>query len=131
MRKVLFKKIVEYKFSDPDGSQRIRFDWQKDFENEGLFHTWISDKKDGAIAIVELPDGTVEEVLPQNLKFVESPAMEPPVMEHTPVVDKEITKSISDGIFDALTRISMVELYNCQEQHLRRRICFEENKIKK
>jgi hypothetical protein len=53
-----------------------------------------------------------------------------PVMECPPTTDKELVQSIADGIVDALTRISMVELYNYQEQHVRRRICFEENKIK-
>ncbi len=101
----MFKKFVEYRYPDPSGLGTLTFDWQKDFETEGLFHTWIRNENGGIVAVVELPDGTVKEVLPENLKFVESPVMESPVMEHSQVVDKEITKSISDGIVDALTNI--------------------------
>lgn len=124
----MFKKFVEYEYPMPDGPGITRFDWQKDFETEGLFHTWINNK-DIVVAIVELPDGTVKEVLPENLKFVESPVMEPPVMEHTlvmehtPVVDKDIAKSISDGIVDALTRINMLEVRS-NNWHILRKIRF-------
>lgn len=52
----------------------------KDFTNEGLFHQWgcsYEEFESGAgnftVAIVELTDGTIEQVLPSNLKFVDLP----------------------------------------------------------
>ena len=55
--------------------------WQKDFENAGLFHQWAASYEEfesGAgnftVAIVEMPDGTIQEVLPTNLKFVDLPS---------------------------------------------------------
>lgn len=54
--------------------------WEKDFTNEGLFHQWgcsYEEFESGAgnftVAIVELTDGTIEQVLPSNLKFVDLP----------------------------------------------------------
>lgn len=48
--------------------------------NEGLFHQWgcsYEEFESGAgnftVAIVELTDGTIEQVLPSNLKFVDLP----------------------------------------------------------
>ena len=47
------------------------------FKNEGLFHAWSLDYEDlefgvgnYAIALVELPDGTIEKVQPEQLKFI-------------------------------------------------------------
>jgi len=64
MRKVLFRRPL------PDGEN-----WSE-LMQEGLFHQWITSAHPGmreyntVVALIELPDGTVEEVLPSNLKFV-------------------------------------------------------------
>lgn len=34
MRKVMFKKFVEYRYPDPSGLGTLTFDWQKDFETD-------------------------------------------------------------------------------------------------
>jgi hypothetical protein len=88
MRKVLFKKwipkvvkkemeISNYPFPTEAYEEGTNC-WESDFMHEGVFHGWsvaYEEFETGAgnytIAIVELPDGTVVEILPKNLKFVE------------------------------------------------------------
>lgn len=64
MRRVLFKR-----YEDVNG-RRI---WS-DFVYEGLFHAWgHEDNGYGSmysVAIIELPDGRVETVLPERIKFI-------------------------------------------------------------
>ncbi len=58
-------------------NRRIRgIAFEKNFPNDGLFHKWAGayeEFESGAgnytIALVELEDGLVEKVLPQNIKF--------------------------------------------------------------
>ena len=52
--------------------------WEDEFTHVGVFHQWANEYEEfenGAVnytvALVELPDGTIEEVLPQNLKFID------------------------------------------------------------
>ena len=52
--------------------------WEKDFPNDGIFHQWANAYEESSssfgnytVALVELPDGTISEVLPCNIKFVE------------------------------------------------------------
>lgn len=62
MRKVLFRKW----------SINTR-QWEKEFEHEGLFHSWGLDSGDAeswSVALIEVPDGTIEMVLPINIKFI-------------------------------------------------------------
>ena len=77
----MFKKWIpqEYLKSENGIQQAVKGTgcWQNDFENEGLFHKWgnaYEEFETGAgnytVAIVELADGTIAEVLPSNLKFV-------------------------------------------------------------
>lgn len=83
MRKVLFKKWIPREEIQEASFKRTREGtncWEKDFINEGLFHQWASSYQEfenGAgnftIALVELPNGEIEEVLPSNLKFVSEP----------------------------------------------------------
>lgn len=51
--------------------------WEKCFPNEGLFHQWGNAYEEGnenfgnyTVALVEIEDGTIVEVLPGNIKFV-------------------------------------------------------------
>lgn len=81
MRKVKFKKWIpiEYKKNANGGHDKVEETgcWEKDFSNEGLFHQWgnsYEEFESGAgnysVALVELPDGTLAEVLPSNIKFI-------------------------------------------------------------
>ncbi len=63
MRKVKFKKWLGSKF-------------ENEFNQNGLFHKWGSNYEEfenGAVnynvAIIELEDGSIEEILPESLKF--------------------------------------------------------------
>jgi hypothetical protein len=83
MEKVLFKRWIPAKMIKsplgmteyPDRGTRC---WDEDFIHEGVFLQWGSacEETDNGmgtytIALVRLPDGTVEEVLPTNVKFLE------------------------------------------------------------
>ena len=85
LRKVMFKKWIpqEYLQAESGIKQAVAGTgcWQKDFENAGLFHQWgclYEELESGAgnftIAIVEMSDGTIQEVLPTKLKFVDLPS---------------------------------------------------------
>lgn len=74
MRKVLFKRYISPTYIDGKAQGGI---WEQDYTHKGLFHQWALSWEDMSdismqytYAIVELPDGTIEEVLPQHLKFV-------------------------------------------------------------
>lgn len=79
MRKVLFKKWIPPVW--PEGTTRGQSKvgtgcWEPDFLDEGVFHQWANNYEElgegvgnFTVALVELPDGTVVEVLPVNLKF--------------------------------------------------------------
>jgi hypothetical protein len=81
LRKVLYKKWIDLEFREyeKDGWMHTEYlpdtnCWQKNFENTGLFHRWGDIKyEDGSVvtfALVEITDGTIEHVLPCNLKFI-------------------------------------------------------------
>lgn len=85
LRKVMFKKWIPKQYSEPvNGISKLVEGtncWEKDFTNAGLFHQWgcsYEEFESGAgnftVAIIELPDGTIEQVLPSNLKFVDLPS---------------------------------------------------------
>jgi hypothetical protein len=81
-RKVLFKKwipkVIEKKPGNTfDSVKEGTGKMEDDFTHEGIFHKWGSEVEDTGeqiasftVAIVELPDGTVQTILPQNIKFV-------------------------------------------------------------
>lgn len=85
MRKVLFKKwipiiteIIEGIFGKESARVKGTGCWEDDFTQEGIFHQWAASYEEFetgpgnyTVALVELPDGTISEVLPSNLKFVE------------------------------------------------------------
>lgn len=82
MRKVLFKKWIIAEYISEGAFKRVKEGtncWEKDFIHEGLFHIWgcsYEEFETGAgnftVALVELSDGTIESVLPTNIKFIEN-----------------------------------------------------------
>ena len=92
MRKVKFKKwiskvvkkeleISNYPFPTEAYEEETNC-WEKEFKNDGLFHQWANaydESSEGfgnyTIALVELFDGTIIEVLPSNIQFVEPMVM--------------------------------------------------------
>jgi hypothetical protein len=83
MRKVLFKKWIPREIEKAgiypfDRTLKGTACWEEGFLHEGIFHQWASayeEFESGAgnytIALIELPDGTMEEVLPTNIKFID------------------------------------------------------------
>lgn len=81
MRKVLFKKwIPTVKVNDGKVwvTQEGTGKWEKDFTHKGVFHQWASafeEFESGAgnytVALVELENGEIEQVLPMNIKFID------------------------------------------------------------
>lgn len=82
MRKVLFKKWIPLRrvklegnsYESPEPGTHC---WDPEFIHEGLFHGWgfnyeefDSGPGNFSIALIENPDGTISEVLPQNIKFI-------------------------------------------------------------
>ncbi len=85
-REVVFKKWVEREAVEiKDDSGKVTGHTTKpgtscydaEFIHKGLFHQWASACVEGenfgnyTVAIVELPNGEVVEVLPSNIKFTE------------------------------------------------------------
>lgn len=82
MKKVLYKKWIplQYKYSEDKTTRSLitgTGKWEDDFTHPGEFLTWgisYEEVEGGAgnytTAIVMNPDGTVEEVLPSNIKFI-------------------------------------------------------------
>lgn len=82
LRKVMFKKWIPIQYSESEAgiSKPINNTgcWEHEFSSSGLFHQWgvnyeMSNEGFGnyTVAIVELPDGTIEQVIPSNLKFID------------------------------------------------------------
>jgi hypothetical protein len=77
MRKVRFNRFIQPVFIEKGNGRELQAGtamWQTDYPNEGEFHIW-GVKGDGeggtnTMAIIELPDGKVEEVYTHQLKFV-------------------------------------------------------------
>lgn len=64
LRKVKFKILLGHAY-------------EKDFNHNGLFHQWANNYEEfesGAgnytVALVELSDGTIKEVVPKHIKFI-------------------------------------------------------------
>ena len=80
MRKVLYKKYVNKAMLPLELQKTVRDGnglWDVDFVHEGVFHQWgnaMEESSEGfgnyTVGLVELPDGTVLEVLPSNIKFI-------------------------------------------------------------
>lgn len=87
MRKVKFKTWIpiEHKLINglPGTMARVEGtgQWSNEYSESGLFHKWAStyeEFENGAgnytVAIVELPDGSIKEVLPICIKFDDKPS---------------------------------------------------------
>lgn len=97
MRKVLFKRWIPIEYIQADGGRRQPVKdtgcFEPEFNGSGFFHAWGSEADDQGeagiatvtIALVELPDGTIESVYPHVLKFVYP-------------YSNEIITSMSDGL---------------------------------
>jgi hypothetical protein len=83
MRKVLFKTWIpaEYIKTEGHGSKLVEGTncWSKGYSNAGYFHQWANayeEFESGAgnytVAIIELSDGKIVEVLPSNVMFVDA-----------------------------------------------------------
>ncbi len=91
MRKVFFKKFIQSEYEDVNGGKKLIEGtgcWQKDFINEGIFHQWGSKYEEYetnagnyTVALIECADGTIEEVLPSNLKFYSVEEMFPGTLD--------------------------------------------------
>jgi hypothetical protein len=81
MRKVLFKKWIPREWEEVKKGFKATKEGTgcfTDMIHKGLFHQWAlgyeewdSGPVNYTYAIIELSDGTIEEVLPVNLKFVD------------------------------------------------------------
>lgn len=83
LRKVMFKKWIAREEIGEGALRRQKEGtncWEPDFTNGGIFHQWASayeEFESGAgnytVALVELPNGEIKEVLPSNIKFMDIP----------------------------------------------------------
>ena len=82
MRKVKFKKYIPATMipaTDGHGKMNKKgTGCESDYIHDGVFHEWgteYEEFEDGAsqysVAIVELPDGTIETIHPEYIKFLE------------------------------------------------------------
>lgn len=79
MRKVLYKKFIPKQWGDDKKMVEGTNCWEPEFINSGVFHQWglcmeYTGENSGtwSVALVENSDGTMEEVLPSNLKFIDN-----------------------------------------------------------
>lgn len=77
MRKVKFKKFIPREHKKEGGLVEGTGKFEVDFTHEGLFHCWgieYEEYEDGlgnsTVAIIEMPDGTIENVFPNRVKFI-------------------------------------------------------------
>ena len=81
MKKVKYKKWIPSEYTEWIECSRTLIPntgcWESDYFNDGLFHQWANsyeEFKSGpgnyTIALVEIEDGTIVEVLPCNIKFI-------------------------------------------------------------
>ena len=80
MRKVLFKKWIpreteKYQFGERTKNGTGRF--MEEFTESGLFHQWAATCEESSegfgnytVALIELPNGEIIQMLPSNLKFI-------------------------------------------------------------
>ncbi len=75
MRKVKFNKYIPRVYEGSKAKEGTGC-WEKDFPNDGLFHQWGNAYEESeynfgnyTVALIELQDGTITEVLPRNIKF--------------------------------------------------------------
>lgn len=83
LRKVMFKQWIPAIHNKAEIGTTLQAGtscWESDFKQAGLFHQWASayeEFESGAgnytVALVELPNGEIKEVLPSNIKFMDIP----------------------------------------------------------
>lgn len=80
MRTVKFKKWIPTQYFQEEGKgfkERVKGTgkFEDEFIHEGKFHQWATNYEEGVgnftVALIELEDGTIEEVTPNNLKFID------------------------------------------------------------
>lgn len=81
-RKVLYKKWIPAEYIGVGGARKRKDGtgcFEKEFSHAGLFHQWAAayeEFENGpgnyTTALIETPEGTIDSVLPQNLKFVKN-----------------------------------------------------------
>jgi hypothetical protein len=84
LRKVMFNKWIPRVDEKTELGTKAKEGtncWEKDFPNAGLFHQWASAYEESSegfgnytVALVEMTDGTIEQVLLSSLKFVDLPS---------------------------------------------------------
>lgn len=82
MKKVNYKKWIEAVYLKDGHSATLKEGtncWEKEFNNVGFFHQWgqsyeefESGPVNYTVGIVQTENGTIEEILPINLKFEDS-----------------------------------------------------------
>ncbi len=78
LRKVMFKKWIAREYDADSKTTKTGTNcWEPEFKNSGLFHKWGNAYEESiegfgnyTVAIVELSDGTITEVFPSNIKFI-------------------------------------------------------------
>ena len=84
LRKVMFNKWiprVEEKTASGSTSVKGTNCFETDFPNAGLFHQWANAYEESSegfgnytVALVEIIDGTILEIYPRQLKFIDLPS---------------------------------------------------------
>jgi hypothetical protein len=84
LRKVMFKKWIPAIHEKTESGYLLKKGtqcWEENFNNAGLFHQWASAYEESSegfgnytVALVEMSDGTIEQVLPNNIKFIDLPS---------------------------------------------------------
>lgn len=80
MRKVKYKKWIEAIWKESQLGKIIEPNtrcWEENYTHEGLFHQWANSYEEFesgpgnfTVALVEIEDGTIIEILPCNIKFI-------------------------------------------------------------
>lgn len=77
MKKVLFKAFIELVFDSKNKRVEGTGVFQSGFLTKGEFHQWgLTYEECGenagnyTVALIELEDGTIKEVLPNNIQFI-------------------------------------------------------------
>jgi len=82
MRKVLFKKWIPKQTERVGGSMyesvvKGTGRWSDEYSESGIFHQWANAYEESdagfgnyTVALIEMADGTIGEILPSNIKFI-------------------------------------------------------------
>ena len=81
MRKVKFNRFIPIDYEDITTSFRKQIKgtgmFETEFKHEAVFHQWGTEWEEfesgpamSTVALVELSDGTIEKVIPEQIKFI-------------------------------------------------------------